>query len=309
MQFKASKVVCGSDLITAEAFATRFGVANTQRVQAASGIVETRVCSIDEDCFDLAAEALNSYEIKPHLKKCDGFIVVSEHTSGIVPPPSSFILSEIDCADKLVIDLNRGCSGFAEALLLSSSLLKQAIVSRVAIVCADNYSKYFDPDNRSVAMIFGDAASVTIVENSVESSICFNVGSLPKESHHIKYFDKPDGLMMDGGNVLTFVKAQVLPKVEELCVQNNNMPEYFFVHQGSKLVVDLFREKFDLNEDTCPFVIAKTGNLNSSSVPMILSDMEGRRDLVGKTAVISCFGVGLSFANLVLTLNGDLFGV
>ena len=58
MQFKASKVVCGSDLITAEAFATRFGVANTQRVQAASGIVETRVCSIDEDCFDLAAEAL-----------------------------------------------------------------------------------------------------------------------------------------------------------------------------------------------------------------------------------------------------------
>ena len=41
MQFKASKVVCGSDLITAEAFATRFGVANTQRVQAASGIVET----------------------------------------------------------------------------------------------------------------------------------------------------------------------------------------------------------------------------------------------------------------------------
>ena len=85
------------------------------------------------------------------------------------------------------------------------------------------------------------------------------------------------------------------------------MPEYFFVHQGSKLVVDLLKNL--VNEDTCPFVIAKTGNLNSSSVPMILSDMEGRRDLVGKTAVISCFGVGLSFANLVLTLNGDLFGV
>ena len=55
------------------------------------------------------------------------------------------------------LDFNLGCSGFVYGLAVADGLIRTGAVRRVLLITAETYSKYIDPEDRSLRTIFSDA--------------------------------------------------------------------------------------------------------------------------------------------------------
>lgn len=274
-----------------------YGEDEFSKVSAVSGITELYKCADDLDCFDICRDIIKIPDINCAINNSQLIVVVSQHLAGILPPPASEIFSDFDLNNKLVINVNSGCSGFVEALLIVDRFFQTPGYDNAIILCADNYSKYSMVENRSVSSIFSDAASAVVVSKSNNKIISSNYGTLSTRSNNLKYKEF-EGIKMNGPEIVQFVKNTVLPSVNELCLNLDRKPDIFLVHQGSKLVIDTFRKELGISADKCPFIISQSGNINASTIPFLLQNKES--ELVNKRCLLSGFGVGLSYCNLVL---------
>lgn len=298
MEIESAYVELGDQFVDYGTLCDIYGEDDFAKVAAASGIRSLRKCSTSIDSFDLFKRLVERRELKNQIEQCQLLLVVSEHVSKIIPPPSALLLAGLDVGGALVLDLNRGCSGFVEALTVCSRFFGiDGAYQRACIICADNYSKYSEIENRTISSIFGDAASITFVRNSChDSAPLTSYGTYPDKSHFLKY-NKSSGISMIGPEIVKFVQGLVIPSVQDLVAQQSMKPDFYFVHQGSLLVVKSFRKAFGLADSECPFAISECGNLNSSSIPLILS--ENLNSLSGASVLFSGFGVGLSFCNML----------
>lgn len=270
------------------------------QIQDKSGIFNRYVCSDSEDSFQLSKDLIITHDLQNKIMQSRLIIVVSENVRQIIPPPSSFIFSEFKKINTPIIDLNRGCSGFVEALTIVDTYFFSKKIDTACIICADNYSKYINSKNRSMSPIFGDAASITFLHDDGKYILHEDSASLPVYKDDLSYNDE-DGISMNGANIVHFIKSSVFESIDKMLDRESKEIDYFFVHQGSKFVIDAFIDKYNLSLDTCPFVIRETGNLNSSSIPLILNEI-GLDKISGKRCLLSAFGVGLSYSNVLLDL-------
>ena len=77
---------------------------------------------------------------------------------------------------------------------------------------------------------------------------------------------------------------------------NKDTVNYFILHQGSKYIVSTLAKRLKIDSKKVPFEASDYGNTVSSSIPLILENIESE----AKTVVLSGFGVGLSWGSVVL---------
>lgn len=176
-------------------------------------------------------------------------------------------------------------------------------LKRGLLFTADPYSKVIDPGDKDTAMLFGDAAAVTLLgEVPAWNAGKFVFGSRGAEREAIRVNE--DGrLNINGRAVFTFAATEIPGSIRE-AVELNGLSlsdvNRVILHQSSRYIVDTIRIRLGLEEEKVPFVAAAYGNTVSSSISIALEALD---DTV-KTVVISGFGVGLSWASGVLTRAG-----
>ncbi len=166
---------------------------------------------------------------------------------------------------------------------------------------ADPYSKIIQPDDRNTALLFGDAATATLISRSgdwiIGKATCNTLGASAQE------LETRDGkLCMNGRAVFSF-SVQRVPADSDQTLQLNGLKmediDLFALHQGSRFILDSIRPRLGVPEEKLPFVAGDYGNTVSSSIPIILADRMGDPSL--RRILISGFGVGLSWASAVLS--------
>ncbi len=165
---------------------------------------------------------------------------------------------------------------------------------------SDQYSDITDEDDKNTALLFGDAATVTLIsEDATFVPIDFSFGTNGKDYTELICEDK---LYMNGRAVFSFT-ATTAPKHIKALLEKNNMSdediEKYFLHQGSKYIVDTIRKRLKVDEGKVPFDMAEYGNTVSSSIPIMLAK-EISSSVRGKI-VLSAFGVGLSWASAIMS--------
>ena len=165
---------------------------------------------------------------------------------------------------------------------------------------ADPYSKIVDPDDKNTAMLFGDAATVTLISDEPQFVAGkFSFGTSGKEGHALSC--KDGTLEMNGRAVFSF-SARTVPLDVRKVVEGNDLNlndiDKFVFHQGSKYIVDTISQRLGLPAEKVAFDMYEYGNTVSSSIPLILESeiMDANNNHI----VISGFGVGLSWASTVL---------
>ena len=203
--------------------------------------------------------------------------------------------------------MNRGCSGFCEALVLANSLFYSGAAKVGCIVTAENYSKIIKQNNRTLSPIFSDAVAFTFISSgSNENSFSYNSGSFYSFKEDLIYDDRQNELYMNGAGLVTFVKSNVLPQIKILLKKSNDTKslDYLFVHQGSALVVDVINGGLPDFPVKAEFMAGDIGNTNSSSIPISIKKALIDKKLKGDfRCILSGFGVGLSFCNVILDLE------
>jgi 3-oxoacyl-[acyl-carrier-protein] synthase III len=270
-----------------------------------TGFLKVARKSPEQTASDLAEKAvLLAFEKDPSLRsraKC--LIVVTQNPDGFGLPHASAILHQkLDLPkDVAAFDISLGCSGWVYGLSIATSFMQANNIEDGLLVTSDPYSSVLDPDDRNTQLLFGDAATVTVLSQAKSgwSPGRFKFGTDGSGASSLMV-DETRTLHMNGRAVFNF-SAKVAPVCIRETLADNKLDlddvDQVVLHQGSRYIVDTIGKRIGKPEKT-PFFENDIGNSVSSTIPMILAS--GACDQ-SKKIVVCGFGVGLSWAATVLT--------
>jgi 3-oxoacyl-[acyl-carrier-protein] synthase-3 len=168
------------------------------------------------------------------------------------------------------------------------------------LITADPYSKIIDEKDVNTVMLFGDAATATLItDRNPEFTLGQSMyGTIGKGAENLKNIDGI--LYMNGRKVFNFVATKALKQIVELLEReglSKDDIDLYGLHQGSRYVVETIAKKMGIEEKVA-FSMKYTGNTVSSSIPLILEKVLEDKNI--QTILISGFGVGFSMGAMIL---------
>ena len=133
------------------------------------GVTERR-CSIHDGslctsdlCFSAAEKLLE--ELEWRREEIELLVFVS-HTQDFKLPCTACILQERLGLSKetMAFDIPLGCSGFVYGLGVVGSIIAQGAIKKALLLVGNTQSVYASPEDKSTALLFGDAGSAIALE-------------------------------------------------------------------------------------------------------------------------------------------------
>jgi 3-oxoacyl-[acyl-carrier-protein] synthase-3 len=246
----------------------------------------------------------------------DGIIFVSQTPDWRLPATACSLQDRLKLrTGTIAFDVSLGCSGYVYALWMAMMMVQTGAAKRLLLAVGDTSSIMNDPEDRSTALLFGDAGTATVVEASddPEDEAFFIVGTdgagaenliVPKGAFrgcaaHPKFADfASDTLYMDGGEIFNFTLKAVPPLIADtLQAAGRTVDEYdlFLMHQANAFMIKHLAKKAKLPADKVPINIDRYGNTSSATLPLLLGDDAAER-LKSERLQVALFGFGVGYS-------------
>ncbi len=291
-----------------------------------TGIRQRHLAAEGETASDLAAQAIEKLCHQQQIDRdsIDFLLFCTQTPDYPLPTTSCLLQSRLGLSTRCgALDFNLGCSGFVYGLALADGLIQSGVAKRILLVTAETYSKYIDPDDRSLRTIFGDGAAATLVTASPERSLWgFQFGtdgsggdmllvgdggarppSAAIQPRHRKRWNSR--LYMDGPSLISFT-VEAIPQLIDEILSANQLDrasiDRYILHQATRKMLEQLVERMGVCPDRVPIDMENVGNTVSCTLPILIDQMRQRGDL-GPTAInmLVGFGVGLSWAGCLWT--------
>ncbi|HUF21864.1 MAG TPA: ketoacyl-ACP synthase III [Burkholderiales bacterium] len=222
-----------------------------------------------------------------------------------IPHTSAVVHGAIGAPERCAaFDISLGCSGFVYGLSVATSFMAANGLKRGLLFTADPYSKILNPSDRNTVLLFGDAATVTLLQaadgrNPFWMPERFRFATRGKEGGALN--NDSGNLEMNGRAVFNFSATEVPVQIRALladCGLTLDAIDLYLLHQGSRFIVDTIARRMQLDRAKVPSNLARQGNTVSSSIPLLFEGFLENESV--RRVVISGFGVGLSWASCVL---------
>ena len=294
--------------------------------------VEERRCAIHDGSLctsDLCCQAADKLLNELGWSREEiGLLVFVSHTQDYKLPSTACILQHRLGLSKetMAFDVPLGCSGFVYGLGIAGGIVSQGFVRKALLLVGNTQSVYASPEDKSTALLFGDAGSAIALEydEAAQGSMRFHYqtdGSgyenlivpdggcrHPFNLHSADMEEFDEGIRrsrlhekMDGGAVFSFAFFNVPKSLKALMKEYAINPEeidYLLLHQANKFMLDGIRKKLKFPEEKAPNNIDRFGNTSGTSIPLLMVT-ELRSELQQqKLRHLACgFGVGLSLGS------------
>lgn len=320
---------CPKKIIDSDFFYDRFSeeeVANTQKI---SGVVNRFWIADGKSSLDLSLEAARRLIAGLNWKsdEIDALIYVTQSPENILPSTSIRMAHQLGMrAGVLAFDINLGCSGYPYGLGVLMGMIENGLFKKALLVASETPSRIIDQYDKSTAMLFGDAGTVTAIEAGTKQPSHFIFGSdgsgadnliIPhcrfsgnKLSHDSRLFGRnPDYLYMDGAEIFNFTLKRVPPLVEAAQNQSSQAIEFYLFHQANKFMLEHLRKKMKLDSTKVPLNISHFGNTSVASIPLLLTT--SLASVISARSEVNLgmfgFGVGYSWSSCVTNLKNDVY--
>lgn len=304
---------------------TEFAAEEVRKVVGMAGVssrhvAESGTCSSDL-CFAAADRLLTE-------TGCDratiDVLIMATQTPDYIMPSSSCLLQQrlglsTACA---AFDLNLGCSAYPYALWLASSLLATGGYRRILVLNGETPTLYTDRADRSVALLFGDAGSATLLERQDADGAPWSfvlhtdgAGSEDLIIHAGGFRDRFNAdarqhcVAMNGSGVFNFTIRVVAPLIRdtlEVAGVPKEEVDYFVFHQSNRFIMNHLMKKVGLAAERVPVILENFGNTGGPSVPLTITQGALQRPADRPlTLMLLGYGVGLSWASALITLSPE----
>jgi len=314
---RALSAAVPQDVMTLDDFAVLFGEKEVQRIAKSTGINQVRVAnrlSTVDLCAAAARSLFSAADIDP--ASIDALVLVTQTPDSLMPASSALLANRLGLKKALAaFDLNFGCSGYVYGLYQAAMLIKAGGCSNVLVCTGDVITKLLNPEDRHVRLVFGDAATCTLLQRGEQSlGFAFDTDGAGAQYLKTELDYTPDatshvqvgGLHMDGGQVMNFALEKVPSAINTFLRESGTDRErvpYFLLHQANQFMLDYLTKKLDVASAKVPVEVADVGNTGPSSIPLMICKRQPTDDL-RKDNLIACgFGVGLSIAIARLSLS------
>lgn len=268
-----------------------------------TGVNKKRVSVKNSSIKNLMHSISNKPEIKKELNNCELMILVTQTPHFTIPSNVHYFQKIFNIRHSTIaFDVNQGCSGYIYGLAISDSLMKKFNLKKAALITCDTYSKFISKNNRTCRTIFGDALTLTILEESKKKHfIDFALGS---DASGFKNFILKSGeIEMNGGAMYNFTRQKVGLEVENLLKKNKlkvKNIKFFIFHQASRLILETIRNNLKISKKNFINNIINVGNTTSSSIPIALKEIIKKNKLKKNDILVFCgFGVGYSWGSCI----------
>ena len=219
-----------------------------------------------------------------------------------LPQTSAIIQAKLgfptECA---AFDISLGCSGYVYALHIAKSFMEENGFSQGLLFTSDPYSEIIDSNDKNTDLLFGDAATATLLTNAPVLNL--GIGIFGTDGTNYQYLIKRSNemLLMNGRGIYSFAMKNV-PIIVDRCLKRNSFKrediDLFLLHQASKYIIDHLCKRMKIDPKNVPFVVKDYGNTISSTIPIMLKNY--LNDETKINLLICGFGVGLSIASSIL---------
>jgi 3-oxoacyl-[acyl-carrier-protein] synthase-3 len=331
-------VVCAlpGDPIPVEQFGAAFDPQEVEKIKATVGLRQVYRVQAGQTAGDLCTEAANALlnDLGWDRNSVDGLIMVTQTADYVCPATSCVAHGKLGLSvSTFAYDVNLGCSGYVYGLWMASQAIASGTAKRVLLLAGDTSSIGLSPEDKSVAMLFGDAGTATALEFDTSASVMsyvlgtdgtgyenliiraggFRMRPTPEAFVRTKGEDgsvrSPMDLYMDGLAIFNFTLQRVGPLVRETLALHGWATEQvdgFLFHQANGFMLNTLAKKMKLPANRVPVNIAKYGNTSMSSIPLLLTDdfSERLRGNTPQNLLLAAFGIGYSWAAVATTLYG-----
>lgn len=280
-----------------------------------TGIRERRILGAEEKMSSLVAKAAKAACQKANIaSETLDFVISSTILPDRISPAQSFeVARELNMNNAFCFDLNAACSGYIYALAAAESFLKTRPIKHGLITAGEQISRIIDYTDRNSCILFGDAATATILttENPEHLLLYTELGSDPSMGEEvtigglndIMHDRRSDFYFKQNGKVVfKFAVNKIKELFETIPAKVGLKPEqirYVIPHQANVRILDAAAKEITLGNTEFINVIEKYGNTSSSSVGLALHDAWGRFQK-GDYILMVAFGGGLSWGAALL---------
>ncbi|HEY0166770.1 MAG TPA: ketoacyl-ACP synthase III [Jatrophihabitans sp.] len=287
--------------------------------------IQTRHWSAPEEgTSDLGAAALVDacQRAGVDLDSIDLVICGTYTPDHMIPAAAVAIMRKVGMRDVPGFDVNSGgCPGGVFALDVGAKFVASGQYRRVAVVLSDVTTKLFDPEDRTVGVIFGDAAACYLLEPTRPgvglSSALMRSDPTTYETAFVKREKRswPDGnpkqthfgdnfCYMHGRSVRDYALDRIPDFVEEL-VKNSGLVmdqiDLVIFHQANYHLIHTLMERIGLPAEKTHTTVQRLGNTSGSGVPLALREaLDEGRVKPGDVVALVAFGAGMSHGGTII---------
>lgn len=246
----------------------------------------------------------------------DGLIFVTQSPDYRLPATACSVHGRMKLrVGAIAFDVNLGCSGYPYGLWLAMMAVQTGAMRRVLLAVGDTSGKTIDSTDRSTALLFGDAGTVTAIEatDDPDAVAHFVLGSdgggaenliVPNGAFRVRTAEGKfkgrdlDKLYMDGGEIFTFTLKSVPPLINETIeAAGASREEYdaFLLHQANTFMINHIAKKAKLPKEKVPINMDRYGNTSSATIPLLMTT-DIADELTQRSMRLGMFGFGVGYS-------------
>ena len=281
-----------------------------------TGIKERRIIAAHETAATMGAAAALEALDAAQLKASEIDMIVCATTSGRHALPSTACeIQKILAVDNIpAFDVAAACAGYCYALSVADQYIKTGMVKRILVIGSDCLSRLIDPADRTMVILFGDAAGATIIEASEQPGILsthinaagsyadlLKVGNPTRgdeQSVHQNWGE------MKGNEVFKVAVTKLSEIVEQTLTANNLQKsdlDWLVPHQANFRIIKATAKKLNMSLDQVVLTLEKYGNTSAATVPTALDTaIRDGRIKRGQHLLLEAFGGGFAWASALV---------
>lgn len=250
-----------------------------------------------------------------------GVLLFSTQTPDYIKPATACVLQKRlrlaqTCA---AFDVNLGCSAFVYCNQMMQALMMSGKSKYGLLILGETPSKLVDPNDKSLAMMFGDAGAAILYEKSGNEefntllmsdgerykTIIVPSGGFRDRKPLNEYYIGSDGKRrskyyeyMNGVEVFTFSVTDVLCSIQEYLdtFQKNSLDyDYVVLHQANQQILGRIANKLQISKKQVLVSLDQYGNTSGVSIPLTIAKKLGKEKMGEKKILAVGYGIGLSW--------------
>ncbi len=290
---------------------------NEEWILKRTGIKERRAVN-NETTVEMARLAalnlINRYN--KDLSDVDYIIFASTTAEHKIPSLASQLQYQLGIKNAGTIDIVAACAGFIYGIIQAQSLISIGFCKKVLVVASEVLTRYTDYTDRTTCILFGDAASVALVEPSLNCKIYKPVFGTEGEHGYAVYLSEfadklnsksiknTNKIVQDGKKVFKWAVERMSEKFIDLLKLNDlhaNTIDFFIPHSANLRIIEAICSNVNFDKSKTLNSVTQYGNTSSVTIPLAL-DLGIKNGMVktGNKLLLIGFGGGLTYAGTIL---------
>jgi 3-oxoacyl-[acyl-carrier-protein] synthase-3 len=269
-----------------------------------------------------ALECIKKRGLTPNDIDC--IIVATVTPDRMFPATAAIVQRKIGASKCWGFDVEAACSGFLFSLVTACKLVESGAVKRLLLCGADKMSSITNYEDRTQAVLFGDAAGCALIENcedddyglrdfilridgTGEPALHMVAGGSFKSPSIESVTNKEHYISQDGQTVFKAAVKGMADVSVEIMERNNLTADdiaWLVPHQANLRIIAATAERMKLKPEKVMINIHKYGNTTAATIPLCISEWlaEGKVKK-GDNLILASFGAGFTWGSVYLKWN------